>query len=39
MISGLIVSAYQIIAGGLLTLVCMYYFAMEHHRPPTGHGH
>jgi cytochrome c oxidase subunit I len=39
MISGLMVSAYQIIAGGLLTLVCMYRFAMEHHRPPGGHGH
>jgi len=39
MITGLIVSAYQIIVGGLLTLVCMYCFAMEHHRPPAGHGH
>jgi cytochrome c oxidase subunit I len=39
MISGLLVSAYQIIVGGLLTLWCMYQFAMEHHRPHEEHGH
>jgi cytochrome c oxidase subunit I len=39
MISGLLVSTYQIIVGGLLTLICMYRFAMEHHRPHEEHGH
>jgi cytochrome c oxidase subunit 1 len=39
MISGLLISTYQIIVGGLLTLVCMYRFAMEYHRPAEGHGH
>jgi hypothetical protein len=39
MVSGLMISAYQIALGGLLTLVCMYKFAMEHHRPAAGHGH
>jgi cytochrome c oxidase subunit 1 len=38
MISGLLISTYQIIIGGLLTLYCMYKFAMELHRPPEGHG-
>src|SRR6266542_3204223 len=39
MVSGMLVSTYQIIVGGLLTLFCMYRFAMEHHRPAAGHGH
>ncbi len=39
MISGLLLSTYQIIVGGLLTLYCMYKFAMEYHRPAGGHGH
>ncbi|HYB42130.1 MAG TPA: cbb3-type cytochrome c oxidase subunit I, partial [Candidatus Methylomirabilis sp.] len=39
MISGLLTNMYQIIIGGLLTLACMYRFAMEHHRPADGHGH
>jgi len=39
MVSGLLVSAYQIVVGGLLTLFCMYRFAMEHHHPAAGHGH
>jgi cytochrome c oxidase subunit 1 len=39
MLSGLLISAYQIIIGGLLTLYCMYKFAMELHRPAEGHGH
>jgi len=40
MLSGLLISMYQVIVGGLLTLVLMYKFAMELHRPPTaGHGH
>jgi hypothetical protein len=39
MISGLLISMYQVIVGGLLTLFLMYRFAMEHHRPPDGHGH
>jgi cytochrome c oxidase subunit 1 len=39
MISGLLVSMYQVVAGGLLTLTFMYKFAMEHHRPAPSHGH
>ncbi|MGH7421879.1 MAG: aa3-type cytochrome oxidase subunit IV, partial [Candidatus Rokuibacteriota bacterium] len=39
MISGLLISMYQVIVGGLLTLLFMYKFAMEHHRPPDGPGH
>jgi cytochrome c oxidase subunit 1 len=39
MISGVLISMYQVIVGGLLTLFLMYRFAMEHHRPPDGHGH
>src|SRR5262245_57580345 len=39
MISGLLVSKYQIIIGGLFTLFCMYKFAVEYHRPPEAHGH
>src|SRR5262249_7987011 len=39
MISGLLLSTYQIIVGGLLMLYCMYKFAMEYHRPAVGHGH
>jgi cytochrome c oxidase subunit 1 len=39
MISGLLISTYQIIIGGLLTLCCMYKFAMELHRPAPGPGH
>jgi cytochrome c oxidase subunit 1 len=37
MLSGLMVSMYQVAVGGLFTLFCMYRFAMEHHRPATGH--
>jgi cytochrome c oxidase subunit I len=39
MISGLLLSTYQIVVGGLLTLWCMYRFAMEHHRPAAVHAH
>ncbi len=39
MISGLLISTYQLIIGGLLTLYFMYRFAMELHRPAEGHGH
>jgi cytochrome c oxidase subunit 1 len=39
MISGLLVSMVQVAVFGILTLVCMYFFAMEHHRPAAGHGH
>jgi cytochrome c oxidase subunit 1 len=39
MITGIMISMYQIIAGGLLTLFMMYRFAIEYHRPPEGHGH
>jgi cytochrome c oxidase subunit 1 len=39
MISGLLISMYQVIVGGLLTLYLMYKFAMELHRPAEGHGH
>jgi len=36
MISGLLISMYQVIGGGLLTLLCMYRFALEYHRPAAG---
>jgi cytochrome c oxidase subunit 1 len=39
MISGLLISMYQVVVGGLLTLYLMYKFAMELHRPAEGHGH
>jgi hypothetical protein len=40
MISGLLISMYQVIVGGLLTLFLMYKFAMELRRPVAdGHGH
>jgi cytochrome c oxidase subunit I len=39
MLSGLLISMYQVIVGGLLTLILMYKFAMELHRPAAGHGH
>ena len=39
MISGLLISMYQVIIGGLLTLYCMYKFAMELHRPAEGNRH
>jgi hypothetical protein len=39
MVSGLLVSMYQVAVGGLLTLFLMYRFAMEYHRPQAGHGH
>src|SRR5512144_1392592 len=39
MVSGLMISMVQVAIGGVLTLVLMYKFAMELHRPPTGHGH
>jgi len=39
MVSGLLISMYQVAVGGLLTLFFMYKFAMELHRPPAGHGH
>jgi cytochrome c oxidase subunit 1 len=39
MVSGLMISMYQVIVGGLLTLYLMYKFAMELHRPAEGHGH
>jgi cytochrome c oxidase subunit I len=39
MVSGLLISMYQVAIGGLLTLFLMYKFAMELHRPPAGHGH
>jgi hypothetical protein len=34
MISGLLISHYQVIVGGLVTLACMIKFAMEYHRLP-----
>jgi hypothetical protein len=37
--SGLLISMYQVIVGGLLTLFLMYKFAMELHRPAGGTGH
>ena len=33
MLSGVLISTYQIIAGGLLVLYCMFKFALEYHRP------
>ena len=39
MVSGLMISMYQVIVGGLLTLYLMYKFAMELHRPAPGHAH
>ena len=36
MISGLLISTYQIVIGGLLTLFCMFKFALEYHRPARG---
>jgi cytochrome c oxidase subunit 1 len=39
MISGLMISMYQVAVGGLLTLYLMYKFAMELHRPAEGQGH
>jgi cytochrome c oxidase subunit 1 len=39
MLSGLLISMYQVIVGGLLTLILMYKFAMELHRPAAGPGH
>jgi len=39
MVSGLMISMYQVVVGGLLTLYLMYKFAMELHRPSPGHGH
>jgi cytochrome c oxidase subunit 1 len=37
MVAGLLVSWYQVILGGLLTLFCMYRFALEYHRPAGAH--
>jgi len=39
MLAGALVSIYQVILGGLLTLFCMYRFALEYHRPRDGGGH
>ncbi len=39
MIAGLIISMVQVAVFGVLTIVCMYCFAMELHRPAAGHGH
>ena len=33
MLSGLLISYYQVIMGGLLTVFCMFKFALEYHRP------
>jgi cytochrome c oxidase subunit 1 len=35
MVAGLLVAMEQVVVGGLLTLYCMYRFAMEHHRLPS----
>jgi hypothetical protein len=34
MLAGLLISYAQVVVGGLLTLWCMYKFAMEYHRLP-----
>jgi cytochrome c oxidase subunit 1 len=33
MLAGLLISTYQIIAGGVFVLYCMFKFALEYHRP------
>jgi len=33
MLSGALISIYQVVLGGLLTLYCMFRFALEYHRP------
>jgi len=33
MMSGALISIYQVVLGGLLTLYCMFRFALEYHRP------
>jgi cytochrome c oxidase subunit 1 len=38
-ISGLLISMYQVILGGLLTLYCLARFMLEYHRPPAGAHH
>ncbi|PYM51824.1 MAG: cytochrome c oxidase subunit I [Candidatus Rokuibacteriota bacterium] len=38
-ISGLLISMYQVILGGLLTLYCMVRFMLEYHRPAAGGHH
>jgi hypothetical protein len=37
MISGALISIYQVIIGGFLTLFCMARFMLEYHRPAGGH--
>jgi hypothetical protein len=37
--SGALISIYQVVLGGLLTLYCMFRFALEYHRPASGGGH
>jgi len=39
MISGALVSIYQVVLGGFLTLYCMIRFMLEYHRPPAGGHH
>ena len=39
MLSGLLISMWQVVVGGLLTLFLMYRFAMEYHRPAGEAGH
>ncbi len=39
MMSGALISIYQVVLGGLLTLYCMFRFALEYHRPASGGGH
>ncbi len=39
MVVGLIISMIQVAVFGILSIVCMYFFAMELHRPAAGHGH
>ena len=36
MLAGLLIIYVQVVVGGVLTLYCMYRFAMEYHRPPPG---
>jgi len=38
-ISGLLISMYQVILGGLLTLYCLTRFMLEYHRPAAGGHH
>jgi hypothetical protein len=39
MVSGALVSIYQVVLGGFLTLYCMARFMLEYHHQPVGGHH